>query len=141
MQGLCFATWILLVCYMEMWGAWTWLGCYNSFKMLPVAWTLFRCCNLRCCGFCCLELIELRIQFLYFYNIFICKLLDLDLCFMFIFRVQTFTYSDFCTLRYTRIQFFVFFHYLGIYWWNWNLVLESFVEVEFQIQEILKVCI
>jgi hypothetical protein len=27
---------------------------------------------------------------------------------------------------------------IGIYCWNWNLVLESFVEVEFEIQEILK---
>jgi len=30
-----------------------------QFKMLLVDWTLFRCCNLRCCGFCCLELLEL----------------------------------------------------------------------------------
>jgi hypothetical protein len=30
MKGLCFVAWILLVCYMEPRGAWTWLGCWNS---------------------------------------------------------------------------------------------------------------
>jgi len=34
------------------------------------------------------------------------------------------------------LGFSFFFHSLGIYCWNWNLLLKSFVEFEFQIKEI-----
>jgi hypothetical protein len=80
---------------------------------------------------------ELHIQFLYFYNIFICE------CWTWI----CVSYS-FLEFKHLHIQIFAlwdtlgfnyyYFHSLGIYCWNWNLVLKSFVEFEFHIQEILK---
>jgi hypothetical protein len=111
------------------------------FRMLRVAWTLFGCCNSKCYGFCCLELTWVT------YSIFVLlqhlhlQMLGLDLCFIFIFKVQTFTYSSFCTLKYIGIQFIFFIIWestIGISCWNWNPILESFVEFEFQIQKILK---
>ncbi len=70
--GLCFVAWILFVCCVELWGAWTWLGCCNS-----------GCCGLLeldldaaiqdAAGFVVWSWLELHNQFLYFYNIFICK--------------------------------------------------------------------
>ncbi len=140
MHGLCFVAWILLVCYMELQGAWSWFGCCNS-----------GCCRLLelyldvaiqdATDFVVWSWLGLHIQFLYFLQHLHLQMLDLDLCFIFIFRARTFPCSDFCTLRSIGIWFFLFFillESLKICCWNWILVFESFVEFEFQIEEFLK---
>jgi hypothetical protein len=99
------------------------------FRMLQVVWTLLGHCNSKCYGFCCLELTWVT------YSIFVLlqhlhlQMLGLDLCFIFIFRVQTFTYSSFCTLKYIGIH--VFFSF------SWNLLLESIVGIGIQFWNLL----
>jgi len=116
MQALCFAVWILLVCCVELRGAWTWLAC----------------CNSGCCGLLQLYLdaaiqdvvsfvvrswLELHIQFLYFYNIFICK------CWTWI--CVSYSFSEF---KHLHTQIFALWDTLGFNsffkLFSWNLLLE-----------------
>jgi len=109
MHALCFATWILLVCCGEF---------ELDLEMLQVAWALLGCCNLRCLWVLLFGVDWVTYSIFELLQHLHLQMLDLDLCFILIFKVQIFTYSDFCTLRYTRIQFFFFFSF------SWNLLLE-----------------
>ncbi len=73
-----------------------------EFRMLWVPWTLLGCCNSRC-GFCSLELTWVTCSIFVLLQHLHSQMLHLDLCFIFIFRVQTFTCTEFCTLRYIGI--------------------------------------
>ncbi len=58
-------------------------------RMLWVAWTLLGCYNSRCFGFCCLKLTWITYSIFVFLQHLHSQMLDLDLCFIFIFIVQT----------------------------------------------------
>jgi hypothetical protein len=128
--GPCFVAWILLVCYMELRGAWTWLGSCNSL-----------CCGLlelysRCCRFCLLFGVDLSYIFS-FCTFTASSFANVGLGFVFHIHFQG---LNIYILRFLHFEIhwdlvLIFVPSLGI---CWNLVLESFVEFEFQIQEILK---
>ncbi len=120
MHGLCFVAGILLVCYMELRGAWTWL----------------ECCNSECCGLLELYLdiaiqdaadfvvwswLELHIQFLYFFTT--SSFANVGLGFVIHIHFQS---SNISMLRFLHFEIhwdlvLSFFHSLGI---SWNLLLE-----------------
>jgi len=112
-----------------------------EFRMLWVPWTLLGCCNSRCCGFCSLEL---TLSYMFNFCTFTTSSFA-NVALGFVFHIhfqssniymQSFALWD--TLGFSSIFFLNFLESVEICCWNWNLVLESFVEFEFQIQEILK---
>jgi len=93
------------------------LTCMLQYRMLWVASTLLGCCNSRCREFFVRSWLELHIQFLYFYNIFICK------CWTWI--CVSYSFSEF---KHLHTQIFALWDTLGFNsffkLFSWNLLLE-----------------
>jgi hypothetical protein len=119
MHGLCFAAWILLVCCIKHWGAWTWFGCCYSWCYGLLELYLDDVIQ-DVVSFVIWSWLELHIQFLY--NIYICKV---GLGFVFHIHFQRSNIYIFKFLHFEiHWDFGFFFHYLGIYFWNLLLELE-----------------
>jgi hypothetical protein len=115
-----------------------------QFRKLRIAWTLLGCCNSRCCG---LLLFEVELSYIFIFCTFTTSsFANVGLGFVFHIHFQS---SNMYILRFLHFEIhwdlvpFFFFVLLEstfeISCWNLYVVLEFFVEVEFQIQNILKV--